>query len=169
MRYVMADSGDEVEVPPVTAEVIEALDQIAARDADGLIVPEVVVAEAEDENSPLHKHFEWDDTEAAAQYRLAQARQLVARVRIKVVDPGPRYVNVTLPPKEGVPGRRGYVPIERATKDPDMFEQVCIDAAKMARAYRARLSSFQRAHEVVPALDAAIEALETNGKSNKGE
>lgn len=44
----------------------------------GLLIAEQVVEVAKDEDNPLHKYFQWDDTEAAHAYRLSQARQLIS-------------------------------------------------------------------------------------------
>lgn len=46
--------------------------------------PARVVAAARDPDSPLHKFFCWDDSKAAAEFRLIQARQLIARVRLTI-------------------------------------------------------------------------------------
>lgn len=56
------------------------------RKKKGVLIPEEVVAEARKSRSPLHDAFEWDDTEAANQYRLVQARSLVAAVEIVTTD-----------------------------------------------------------------------------------
>jgi len=53
----------------------------------GVLKAEDVVAAAWSESSPLHSHFEWDDTRAAQEYRVWQARQLIRYVVIMV----PRY------------------------------------------------------------------------------
>lgn len=45
---------------------------------------EDVVAAAKDENSELHKCFEWDDSIAAEKYRLSQARMMIANLVITV-------------------------------------------------------------------------------------
>ena len=50
----------------------------------GMLVPTTVLDYARDPASPLHKYFEWDDTEAAEQYRIDQARQLIRSVNITV-------------------------------------------------------------------------------------
>ena len=42
--------------------------------------PPDVIEEASDPDSPLHKYFTWDDSKAAQEYRLIQARKLIARV-----------------------------------------------------------------------------------------
>jgi hypothetical protein len=52
---------------------------------DGAITTSAVLTEARDPENPLHKHFEWDDSEAAEQHRLAQARNLIKRVRVLVI------------------------------------------------------------------------------------
>lgn len=66
--------------------ILRALNEL--RNEDGVIMPEAVVNAARSESSPLHVHFEWDDSEAAEQYRLWQARSLL-RVMVTVL-PGTR-------------------------------------------------------------------------------
>ena len=72
---------------------------------DGSITPEVVVADASNPDSPLHGHFEWNDSKAAHQHRLQQARAIL-RVRFVVTNEEtvlrvPYYVHdATAPPKE---------------------------------------------------------------------
>lgn len=51
-------------------------------DKKGTLEPKKVVTDASDPKSPLHKNFEWDDTEAATQYRLVQARYLIGSFEI---------------------------------------------------------------------------------------
>lgn len=46
--------------------------------------PANVVEAARDADSPLHSCFEWDDSVAAEQHRLQQARQLIATVQISI-------------------------------------------------------------------------------------
>lgn len=46
----------------------------------GELTPEDVLEDAKSHNSPLHSFFEWDDTEAARNYRLQQARGLIRSV-----------------------------------------------------------------------------------------
>ena len=67
---------------------------IALYQRDGSLTASGVVAEARDEASPLHPCFEWDDTEAAHQYRLDQARVLMRTVRITYDGEQTRLVHV---------------------------------------------------------------------------
>ncbi len=140
--------------------VAEELERLAKDDEDGLVRPEAVVEAARDESSPLHKHFEWDDGEAAEQYRLYQARKLIVKVTIvRAPYSGPTYVNV----KVSRPGtgqvRQGYVKVDRAAADPNLYDQIVEDARKGIVNYRNRLSAFEEAHEIVGRLDSALETM----------
>lgn len=53
-------------------------------DEKGALVADDVVEWATPVTSPLHEHFEWDDSVAGHEYRLVQARQLIRRVKITV-------------------------------------------------------------------------------------
>lgn len=64
---------------PVARRLRDLLDESGALTADA------VLNDAAAASSPLHHLFTWDDTEAADRYRQAQARQLIARVRVKVI------------------------------------------------------------------------------------
>ena len=78
-------------------EVKNKLAEIHAR--DGTLKPAAVIKEAKSSRSPLHHLFTWDDTIAAREHRLNQARQLI-RVAVTIlpaVSNGPvrQYVSVS--------------------------------------------------------------------------
>jgi hypothetical protein len=50
----------------------------------GQLTPAKVLKDAASSTSPLHDLFEWDDNEAARQYRLNQARTLISSFEITV-------------------------------------------------------------------------------------
>lgn len=52
-------------------------------ETSGELTPECVIAEARDPASALHPLFEWNETEAAHQYRLVQARALIRAVVVR--------------------------------------------------------------------------------------
>lgn len=84
IRYVFKDGGTVAIKNGSKADpqkIGEALADIAAKH-DGELKPVAVVFAAEDERSVLHKHFEWDDAEAAYKFRLDQARDLIALIRV---------------------------------------------------------------------------------------
>jgi hypothetical protein len=52
---------------------------------DGLLIPQSVVEFASDPSTDLHSRFTWDDTEAAREFRLEQARGVI-RVSVTVIE-----------------------------------------------------------------------------------
>jgi hypothetical protein len=48
----------------------------------GELTPELVVEVARPADSPIHSHFEWDDSIAAELHRRGQARQLIRKVKV---------------------------------------------------------------------------------------
>ena len=70
-----------------------------ARRNGGVLKVDDVLEEARREDSILHKHFEWDDTKTAANYRKEQARSLIQRCKITLVEGEPVSVRafVSLP------------------------------------------------------------------------
>lgn len=64
-------------------EVAKELRRIYREKGNRLHPPDVL-EEARNPDSPLHSHFTWDDGEAAAEYRLIQARKLIANVQISI-------------------------------------------------------------------------------------
>lgn len=77
--------------------------ELLRKQQHGELTPEDVLADAANHNSPLHSFFEWDDTEAARQHRLQQARGLIrAVVAIYTSDDRPAvrtkaYVHINEP------------------------------------------------------------------------
>lgn len=57
----------------------ESIAELSEREA---VTPRNIVDEAKDDVSPLHPAFEWDDTVAADEHRLGQARSLVRAVYV---------------------------------------------------------------------------------------
>ena len=66
-----------------TKTVSEELDLISRKNG-GVVLPEAVVEFAKDPETALHSRFDWDDSEAAAKWRLVQARQVI-RLELTVV------------------------------------------------------------------------------------
>lgn len=56
------------------------LDKIAAK--HGRLTPKLVLREARRASHPLHGQFIWDNDDAAERYRVLQARELIASVRV---------------------------------------------------------------------------------------
>lgn len=63
--------------------LIVELERIAAAHG-GILQPDTVVESARNPSSPLHSRFQWNNTEAAHQWRLEQARHLI-RIVVKLI------------------------------------------------------------------------------------
>lgn len=107
--------------------ILETLKQL--EEENGRLEPQAVVQQASDPSSPLHDSFDWDDTLAARKYRLWQARQLIANVKVEFVgDNRQAYYNATVV-IEDVPVR-GYWSLDRVLSDEELHRQVLIEAVK---------------------------------------
>lgn len=62
------------------ANVVGAHIEMLRAKFKGELTPEDILDDAKHGNSPLHSFFEWDDSEAARQHRLKQARGLIRSV-----------------------------------------------------------------------------------------
>lgn len=63
-----------------------------AKKNGGILQVDAVLQEAKDKSSPLHNHFEWDDSVAAEAHRRYQARVLIQRCKITIVETEPTTV-----------------------------------------------------------------------------
>lgn len=113
----------------------EQRDAIRALERDGELTPQEVVEAATPEESILHRLFEWDDGKAGVNFRLDQARRLIARVRVTYVVPTPlpeRHVRIEyVRDPDRAPGEAGYRRAQLVSYDPGRIERVM--AAELAR------------------------------------
>lgn len=115
------------------------------------IAPDAVVEAARDPQSAMHRYFEWDDTAAAAAFRLVQARKLIASIEVKVITkPGPnpetaymrKFHHVrTSEPTEVAESR--YVPLEVVTSRESYLNQVIANAERELYGWRERVRTYQ--------------------------
>jgi hypothetical protein len=89
----------------------------AIRDDRGTLTPAVVVETARNPDHPLHNRFEWDDTLAAEQWRLEQARQLL-KVTFRVNLSKPTDLRAFIVQKSGGMAHSEHVPTEEVLADP---------------------------------------------------
>lgn len=150
--------------------IAERLAWIAKRDG-GLLTPSAVVADAEDGSSPLHHCFEWDDTEAARQWRLEQARTLIRSVRVDVqtesrVVSTVRYVRSP----EAAKHQQGYADVMKLRTREDLARESLRHELKSVKTLLERAESLAEAFGVRPdvldiqqriaALDLRLEVAE---------
>jgi len=102
--------------------------------------PENIVNEAEDEKSPGHKYFTWDDYKAAHYWRLQEARLLINSIVTVAEDEDvemPAYESVIINEK------RQYVPttIESLTEQ-DIWNQISGEAQSTIKSLRHKLKIY---------------------------
>ena len=154
-------SGDEIftlEARPNTqADAPENADDVAAvlleiERAYGQITPVDVVTSARDPKSPLHRHFEWDDSEAAEQWRLAQARTLIASVRVKLQSAPERpplraFVHIPSPLPH-------YESAKLAMSDPVKRDMILRRALTELDSFKRRYAELSELSQVFDSIDA---------------
>jgi len=98
-----------------------------AEQNDGVLTTEAVLEDARQDTSPLHKHFQWDDTVAAESYRRWQARSLIAKCRITVEAGEESTIRafVSLPSDRGLEG--GYRVTTTVLSDDDQRDELLAD------------------------------------------
>jgi hypothetical protein len=103
-------------VAGVKAEVAAA-ELARLREEDGNLTPARVVEVASSPESPLHPAFVWDDSKAAHEYRLWQARSLIRAVVVTYPEETPQTVYVHVRTEEG----GEYQPMTTVVRDVDQF------------------------------------------------
>jgi len=131
-------------------KIINELHRIAKANR-GLLLPEKVVEVASNPKSILHSRFEWDDGEAAEQYRLWQARQLIS-VAVEII-PGTNkavqaFVSLSVDRHSG----RGYRTTVSVMSDREMREQLMNDALHDLNVFQKKYSELKQLSEVFSAI-----------------
>jgi hypothetical protein len=100
--------------------VIDTAAVLKAMADSGALTASRLVAEAQALDHPLHPRFQWDDTAAAHEFRLMQARQMIVSVVVRP-DGAKRAIPVFI----HVPARTGegeYVLTEFVVSRPDQWQ-----------------------------------------------
>jgi hypothetical protein len=117
----------------------------------GRITPDAVVRDAKDIKSPLHDQFTWDDAEAAQQWRLEQARQLIRSVRVEIQTQTRTVSTVRYVRDPSAGEQQGYVEVSKLRTERDLAR----DALK--HELRVALAWADRAHKLAEVLDLAAD------------
>lgn len=118
---------------PSTHKADAELARLRTLEQAGVLTPDAVVADAADPASPLHNRFNWDNDDAARQYRLQQARELIVRFRIDVRTTE-RTVSalVYMRDPRAKSNEQGMVSIERVLSDRDLAMEVVVQEVSRA-------------------------------------
>jgi hypothetical protein len=120
---------------------------------NGIVQPAAVVEFARNPETALHSRFEWDDSEAAEQYRLWQARHLL-RVYVTVVgsEPEPIKAHVSLISDRNESG--GYRYIGDVLNSPSLRAELLRTALRELEAFRSKYHRLKELSDVFAAIDA---------------
>lgn len=109
-----------------------------------------ILDKARDEQTELHKCFDWDDAEAAEKWRLQQARHIVCNLVIKEKSDTPRpEVRVFFK----TDADNGYKPTVLIMQDKDEYRKL-LDRAL------AELTSFRAKYKTLVELDGVFDAID---------
>lgn len=138
--------------------VAEKLAELASANG-GRLTPNLVLEEAEDPDSVLHSLFEWDDTLAARQHRIFQARQIITSVRVVITTENKKISTVYyVRDPDAEPLEQGYVSIDRLRTDKDLARESIVMEFSRASSYLQRA----KAHAQALNLNDEIEELIDN-------
>jgi hypothetical protein len=133
-------------------KVVAAIKSLCS--ANGTISPEMVVEAARSPKSPLHAHFTWDDTEAAEQYRLIEARTLL-RVTVEYLPlPQREMVRAFVSLGSDRLAGDGYRVTASVLSDADLREQLLLDAHRDIQMFMKRYKRLKELTEVIAAMRA---------------
>lgn len=137
------------------ADVRERLEELTKAHG-GVLTPEVVVEDARNESSPLHKHFEWSEKKAAEAFRIEQARRLIREVKIQIVTESRRITTVAyIRNPDASAGEAGYVPTLSLRNNSDRAHVALVEEFARVR------SALRRARDLAAVIgeEGAIDAL----------
>lgn len=141
-----------------SGQLRQELELLIAKDPNGLLLPETVVTTAADPASPLHKYFTWDDSEAAARWRITEARQLIQSVRVYIAPLDIRVRAFTSLGSDRLTGA-GFRKLTDVMEAPDLRQQFLITAYKELTSLESRyghLEELTRVFEAAHDLDSVV-------------
>ena len=132
-------------------QIMKELARIA-KSGGGIVQPSAVVEFARNPKTALHSRFTWDNTEAAEQYRLWQARHLL-RVYVTVIPNHhePVIAHVSLMSDRRADG--GYRHIKAVMEDAEMRAELLETAMHELTVFRTKYASLKELCDVFAAID----------------
>ena len=113
--------------------------QELAKQNGGTLTPDAVIADAQDESSPLHHRFQWDTAKAAMEHWRDTARAIIRSVRVEIIvdDRQVSTVAYVRDPEARKVRSQGYIGIEQvdsANKAEVILDEISRAEASMRRA-----------------------------------
>lgn len=134
---------------------LHELEFIRSRSADGILQAEDVVEFARDERTALHAEFEWDDSVAAHQHRLEQARKII-RLTVTVIDSPAGQQTVRMYAScdsDRVQPGGGYRSLVDVMSNDDLRDQLLHAALRDLRTVRRKYQQLRELNPIFRAID----------------
>lgn len=134
------------------------LEAIRQRDKKGELRPDAVLDFAQDPRTQLHKKFTWDDGEAAHQFRLSQAREIIRTFVVMVHSPIKGVTHVLVKEMVSLSDRRGedggYIPIVEVLDDAAKRRRLLLDVIARLEGVTevALFTELKEVHEAITAV-----------------
>ena len=122
----------------------------------GTLTPKLVEVAARSKRSPLHKHFEWNNSEAAARFRLAQASALIREVQITITV-NDALVNTRKWVSISASTGRSYQPVMEVLANAPNRQQLLAQALNELRAFKKKYAILRQLAAVFEQIDAALQ------------
>lgn len=138
-----------------------------AQQNGGILRARDVVQKAQDPDTALHSQFDWDDTRAAARWRLHQARRLI-RVLVEVVPAQQRQVQAriywSLGPDRSANGG-GYRTLRTVLEVRQLRTQLLSDALAELQHFQLKYAHLSELSEVFEAIEKTAQPQQPQGPS----
>lgn len=136
------------------------LEKLAAM-GGGRLTPDAVLQDARSPKSPLHDQFTWDDSEAATQWRLQQARELIRSVRVEVTTET-RTVSTVRYVRDPTAGEsQGYVEVAKLRDNRALAAEALAAEIRAANALVTRARSLADALGLSAEIEMVADSVET--------
>ena len=114
------------------------------------VTPEQIVEMAKNENTELHKCFDWNDQSAAEKWRKQQARQILCYLVIQEETQKPDAVPLRVFYKNDA---GGYKHSEKIFQQPDEYQKLLQTAYAELRAFKIKYARLQELSEILALID----------------
>jgi len=127
----------------------------------GGITPQLLMIESKRKKSPLHNCFEWDDSKAAEEFRIVQAREILRFLVVEIESDDeqeePRTVRAYIAPSSvGKEENTSYLTIEDVCKDDELSAAYLRQLHRELRIISNKIRNFDEFSDVVKAIDAVV-------------
>lgn len=121
---------------------------------DGIVTPEAVVEFAKDETTQLHGQFNWDDGEAAHQWRLFQARQVIRAMVTIIPNENENVVTKALVHViETTRNIAGYMSVGKVLSDEEYRKQMLDTAHRELKTFRKKYAHLKELASLFDVID----------------